>query len=348
MSRLMLRLLPLLLCCAHAAQGQIAEPSAVILQYHHVSTSTPPSTSISPADFRRHMDYLRDNGFAVLRLEEVVAALQNGSPLPDKTAVITFDDGYISVYSSAFPLLREYGWPFTIFVPTALVGTNAALYSNWDQLREMATSGATLANHTVSHPYLLEQLPGEDEATWLRRIEGEIVEAEAEILRQTGQSHKLFGWTYGEYDTSLQNLVRQLGFTGIGQHSGAINASSDFSALPRFPFSGIYVSMNTFPTKVNSLAFNVQLLPPYDPVTDSQHPEAILDFDGEYRFDALNCFNNDQPMRVATEDMEERQYRVVPAGDNRSRRFRYICTAPGRDGRFYWYSIPFTNPAISE
>jgi len=343
---LLIWLLVLTLPFAHAQDA--AQANAVILQYHHVSTSTPPSTSISPADFRRHMDYLRDNDFAVLPLETVVAALQGGDSLPDKTAVITFDDGYLSVYTDAFPLLQEYAWPFTIFVPSGLVASNSRLYASWEQLREMGAAGATLANHTVTHPYLLTRLADEDEARWLQRIEAEILQAETEIERQTGQSHKLFAWTYGEYDKTLQAMVARLGFVGIGQHSGPVNASSDFTALPRFPFSGIYVSMNTYPTKVNSLAFDVALTGPYEPLTDSPRPPAVLDFNGNYRYEALNCFNNDQPMEVRVENAEEQQYRVIPILDNRSRRFRYNCTAPARDGRFYWFSIPFTNPAVSE
>jgi biofilm PGA synthesis lipoprotein PgaB len=352
MSRLFCSLPPLIILLAltlpYAYAQDAAPASAVILQYHHVSTSTPPSTSISPADFRRHMEYLRDNDFAVLPLEAVVAALQRGDSLPNKTAVITFDDGYLSVYTDAFPLLQEYDWPFTIFVPSGLVASNSRLYASWEQLREMGAAGATLANHTVTHPYLLTRLADEDEARWLQRIETEILQAETEIERQTGQSHKLFAWTYGEYDRTLQAMVARLGFVGIGQHSGPVNASSDFTALPRFPFSGIYVSMNTYPTKVNSLAFDVALTGPYEPLTDSPRPQAVLDFNGNYRYDALNCFNNDRPMEVRVENAEEQQYRVIPVLDNRSRRFRYNCTAPARDGRFYWFSIPFTNPAVSE
>ncbi len=104
--RFLARLVPALCCLIlHPAPVQAQSnqaASAVILQYHHVSSTTPPSTSISPADFRVHMEYLRDNGFTVLRLEEVVAALQDAASLPDKTAVITFDDGYLSVYTGLF------------------------------------------------------------------------------------------------------------------------------------------------------------------------------------------------------------------------------------------------------
>ncbi|MDY6984741.1 MAG: polysaccharide deacetylase family protein, partial [Pseudomonadota bacterium] len=255
-----------------------------------MSTTTPRITSVNVDEFRAHMDYLRDNGFTILPLEDIVAALRNGDSLPDRSAAITFDDGYRNNYDTAFPLLREYGWPFTLFISSGLVGSNDALYLTWDQIRDMAANGATIANHGIGHLYLLTREEGEDDAAWIERIEHEIVTAEERIEKETGQNHKLFAYPYGEYDRAIQDLVARLGYTGIGQHSGPVNASSDFTSLPRFPFSGVYASMNTFAVKVQSLAFDVKLLEPETPVTDQQTPEALLDFDGNYRFDALNCF----------------------------------------------------------
>jgi peptidoglycan/xylan/chitin deacetylase (PgdA/CDA1 family) len=337
----------LLLLASPSLQAQTA-PQAVILQYHHVSTQTPASTSISPDAFRAQINYLKDNGFTVLPLEQVVSALRTGSELPDRTAVISFDDGYFSVYETAFPILRELDFPFTIFIAADLIGSNPGLYSSWEQLRTMAAAGATLANHTMTHPYLMDRLEAENDADWLARIRSEIVGAEARIKQETGQSHQLFAYPYGEYDPQLQQLIRDLGYVGIGQHSGPINAASDFTALPRFPFSGIYASMNTYKVKVQSLAFNVAVTNPDSDITDERSPSAELDFDGSYRLDSLNCFNNDQPMKVVVLDAAAQRYRVETTVENHSRRFRYNCTAPGHEGRFYWYSIPWLNPAVAE
>lgn len=323
------------------AQG---EAQAVILQYHHVSTATPPVTSISAADLRVHLQYLKDEGFSVLPLEQVVAALQGGQPLPPRSAVISFDDGYLSVYEAAFPLLQEFGYPFTVFVTAGLVTSNGKLYASWEQLREMGEHGATLANHTVTHPYLVDRAEGQSEAAWLDWVRSEIEDAEAMILAETGQSHKLLAYPYGEYDPAIQALVRELGYVGIGQHSGPINASSDFTALPRFPFSGIYASMNTFPTKVQSLAFNVVISAPQTPVTDAPSPSAELQFSGDYRLDALSCFNNNQPMQVQPVAGTPGRFRISTSVVNEARRFRYNCTAPGAEGRYYWFSVPFLNP----
>ncbi|MDC0598446.1 polysaccharide deacetylase family protein [Gammaproteobacteria bacterium] len=333
------------------ASPVLAQPGkqAVILQYHHISTTTPAITSISPENFQQHMNYLQENNFQILPLEQVIDSLKNGQTLPDMAAVITFDDGYVSVYTEAFPLLKELNWPFTIFVTTSLVDSNKALYADWQQINEMALAGATIANHTVSHPYFLEHFEDESMPEWRTRIRNEITQAEEEILQRTGQSHKLLAYPYGEYDLAVLELTKELDFIGIAQHSGAINVSSNFNALPRFPFSGIYTSMNSFPTKVKSQAFTVELLSPASPVTNEARPSAILNFaEGNYRLEQLACYNNNATIQATLLDAEEQRYQIDTHINNSSRRFRYNCTAPGEAGRYYWYSIPWVNPAIAE
>jgi peptidoglycan/xylan/chitin deacetylase (PgdA/CDA1 family) len=345
---LLRRLLPLFLFSA--STGFAAEelaPQAVILQYHHISTATPRSTSVSPEEFRTHMDYLRDNGFTVLRLEDVLQALRNGSPLPNKTAVITFDDGYRSVYDVAYPLLKERNWPFTVFVPAGLIGEKAGLYASWDQLREMGKNGATLANHTMNHAYLLDRSPYADESAWLAAIKAELNEAEARIKAETGQSHHIFAYPYGEYEPALQKLVTDEGYVALAQNSGAINANADFSALPRFPFSGVYASLRSFTDKVKSLAFNVKS-EAATIITQEQAPEVVLDFDGNYRFDAMTCYHNNEKMQISAEDRAAQRYRLRSPTKSKTRRFHYNCTAPGPEGRFYWYSVLWINPAIPD
>jgi peptidoglycan/xylan/chitin deacetylase (PgdA/CDA1 family) len=342
-------LLTLALCILMAPSSAFSQNQAVILQYHHVSTEMPPITSLSPNAFREHMNYLKDNGFTVLPLEEVISSLKSSTQLPDMTAVITFDDGYTSVYDVAFPVLTEFGWPYTVFVTTGLVESNDRLYATWGQLNEMAEHGATLANHTVTHPYLLDRSTSQTESDWLAQVRREIVEAENTLVEQTGQNHKLLAYPYGEYNTEIQELVRELGFTGIGQHSGPAHTTSDFTALPRFPFSGIYASMNTYPTKVQSLAFNLVDLIPQSPVTSSPSPEVSLIFAADQiGLSQLTCFNNNERIESQLQANDERRYLVTSHVINQSRRFRYNCTAPGENGKYYWVSIPWVNPEIRE
>ena len=82
---------------------------AVVLIYHHVDERTPASTSLSPALFGEHLDYLAANGYRALPLNALVDSLRVGGTIPDRTVALTFDDGYRSVYSEPLPRLRELG-----------------------------------------------------------------------------------------------------------------------------------------------------------------------------------------------------------------------------------------------
>ena len=104
----------------------------VILVYHHVSTGTPPSTSISPEDFEKHLHYLKENNFNVIALNQMVETLKAGEQLPDKAVAITFDDGYISIYDTAFPMLQSYGFPFTLFLSTGPIDRQQQNFINWE------------------------------------------------------------------------------------------------------------------------------------------------------------------------------------------------------------------------
>ena len=230
-------------------------PAAVVLQYHHVGTDTPPSTSTAPDRFAMHLDYLEQSGFEVVRLEDLVKAHAAGGPLPDRAAAITFDDGYRSIYEAAWPLLKRRGWPFTVFVNSAPHDRGSPLFMSWDQLRELSEGGATIANHTVSHPHLLERLPGQDEAAWRRWVMSEITDAQARIRQEIGAAPKLFAWPFGEFDAALVDVLGELGFTGFGQQSGPLAVFSDPRALPRFPFGGPYGEREDFITKAESLPF---------------------------------------------------------------------------------------------
>ncbi|MFV8817728.1 polysaccharide deacetylase family protein [Haliea sp. E17] len=328
--------------------------AAVVLQYHHISDDTPASTSTSPARFAMHLDYLQDAQFNIVPLQELVDALRAGQPLPDRTAAITFDDGYISIYDTAWPLLRARGWPFTVFVNTEPHDQNRPLYMSWEQLRELKAAGATIANHGVSHPHLLERQSGEDQAAWLDRIGGEITVAQQRITAETGDSPRLFAYPYGEYDKDVLELVASLGYAGFGQQSGPLAVFSDLRVLPRFPFGGSFGDRQDFATKVNSLP--MPLAPGTEPVLfrnpegpalddivldgDTTRPVLLLQFARAADAARVNCFVSGQgatPVQVEKERVLVQAVHPLPPG-----RARYNCTAvSGQNGRFYWYSQPW-------
>ena len=329
----------------------LSAQSAVVLQYHHVSTETPTSTSTSPERFAMHLDYLDESGFDIVPLQDLVDALRKGKPLPDKTAAITFDDGYISIHDTAWPLLKEKGWPFTVFINTEPHDQRKPLFMSWDQLRELAEGGATIANHTVSHPYLLQRLPGHDEAQWKAWVRNEISAAQHRIEAEIGKAPMLLAYPFGEFDNTILEIAEELGYAGFGQQSGPLAPFSDLRVLPRFPFGGPYGDRQDFATKVNSLPMplaagadsirweTAEQTPLNDIVMYGKtvRPVLVLRLEDGFDFGSLNCFASGQGRIQLT--IEKPRVYVQAEKPFSTGRSRYNCTASSdQHGRFFWFS----------
>ncbi len=326
----------------------------VALLYHHVAADTPFSTSITPEDFRSHLEYLRDNEFNVIALDVMVEALRNGEELPDRAVAITFDDGYSSIFETAFPMLRAFDFPFALFLNTGPADRRARGYMSWAQIEEMAAAGALVANHMAEHPHMLERRAGESETMRINRLREELLRAEQSILEHTGQSHRYLAYPYGEFDPAIKDMLRELDFTGFAQNSGAIGPNSDFLALPRFPLAGSFADLESASLKFAALPFNVRALAPASPVTDASAPTATLQFlpaeGGDYDLASVGCFADGRPIPMSWLDRAAGIARLEPETNfSGRRRWRYLCTAPEIGSRrFYWYSIQWINPQIPE
>ena len=319
-----------------------AQHSAVILQYHHVSNSTPAITSVTPEVFKKHIDYLSDNKFNVLPLSKVVDALRNNQPLPEKSIVITFDDAYLNIYENAFTLLREKNLPFTLFVATAPVDKRYSRFLSWEQIQEMSRHGATIANHTVNHVHSVERPPGETEQQWIERFKQDLEATEQRIKEKTGQNAKLFAWTFGETAPQLRKQLAAMGYTGFGQQSGAAGTLSDFTRLPRYPMAGNYGGSD-FAVKVNSLALPVKSQSPDSSLIDKNNltPELTIELaEGPYQKNQLKCYASGQgEIEVKWLDKEMTKFTTKVKNPLPVGRSRYNCTAPSNSGRqYYWYS----------
>jgi biofilm PGA synthesis lipoprotein PgaB len=320
---------------------------AVVLIYHHVDAETPASTSLSPELFGEHLDYLVANGYEAWPLAVLVDSLQSGGSVPDRTVALTFDDGYRSVYTAAFPRLKELGWAFTVFVCPDAIDHRRGPVLTWDQLREMAAAGATVANHGMFHNHLQRRNAGESDEAWRSRTREELLAAQRRITEEIGLAPKLFAYPYGEYDPDLKELVRDLGWAGFGQQSGPMGAESDFGLLPRFPMGGPYASMKTFGEKVSSLPLPVVDVEPSDPGlpladgTEMKQPGLRLTLaPGDYRSGQLNAFAGGQGAAdLEWVDKEAGILEVKARKPLSPGRSRYNITAPTTDGRrYYWYS----------
>lgn len=329
-------MLALLLLSSSAASG------AVVFMYHHFGVAQYPSTNVSVKQFDAHVEHLEANGYRVWPLERIVARLQAGDPIPDRTVAITVDDAYVSVYEEAYPRLKRRGWPFTVFVATDGVDQGLAAYMSWDQMREMQRHGARFANHSASHDQLIRLREDEGIEQWGQRVREDIRRAQRRLEEELGKAPRLFAYPYGEYSAPLARIIEELGYVGFGQQSGAIGPLNDLRILPRFPMAERFAAIGEFRTKAAGLPLPVLNVEPWEPVApnaDAPLMKVTL-ADTDAALDRLSCFAS-HTGRLKVDWVEgdgavftTRADRPLPVG-----RSRYNCTAPAAaNGRFYWFS----------
>jgi peptidoglycan/xylan/chitin deacetylase (PgdA/CDA1 family) len=123
--------------------------------------------------FAAQLDYLASNGFHVVRLSELADFLNGKRALPERSVVITIDDGYASTYEYALPLLKKHAFPATVFIYTDFIGARDAL--TWEQMREMVASGLVdIQSHSKTHANLSYRLAGESDEGYRKRLDKEL------------------------------------------------------------------------------------------------------------------------------------------------------------------------------
>ncbi|TKB45561.1 polysaccharide deacetylase family protein [Thalassotalea mangrovi] len=339
------RLIVTLLILLPVASAQ----AAVILVYHHVSEDTPVSTSLSPAQFTRHLTYLRDHGFTVIPLNELVDNLKAGKKIADKTVVITFDDGYTDIYEQAHPILKEFDYPYTLFINPGKVAKQKSGYLTWAQLKVMSDDGVLIANHGLHHDSLIKTPAGMTNQSWVAEKIKQLQESEQILKEKLGQSWKYFALPYGEYHADIQQQLQALDYVVFTQQSGAVGLNTDLTAVPRFPASQPYDKLKPLATKLNSLPFNI--------ASDSQRSDTIVaastdpeELDkiihlsvDDFSPSQLSCFVSGQG-RVDVKWAEDKSaVNLLIKQPLTTGRVRANCTAPSinNPGRYYWYSRPW-------
>lgn len=329
----------------------LVQAQLVILQYHHIDATTPPSTSISPDAFLEHLKLLEQEGMQVVDLYDAIQTIRSGAAVAEKSVAITFDDAYLSIYENAYPLLKERQWPFTVFVNTGAVDERHGRVMSWDQLRDMKANGGRLGNHSVNHHYLTEKPDDISLDDWLNQ---EVNTAEARLEAELGESQRLMAYPYGEFTLDIVNWMAEHNYIAFGQQSGPVGPLSHPQALPRFPAAGIYANPKTLKTKLYTLALPLtpdHLQEPWLPGADM--PAMALTFPGiDMYASQIQCFASGEgaiPTEATTESgvIHLTTQATQPMAGGRS---RYNCTAPSKShkGWYYWYSQLWINSQVSQ
>jgi peptidoglycan/xylan/chitin deacetylase (PgdA/CDA1 family) len=192
----------------------------------------------TPLDtFKAQLAAIARGGYHVVTLETLRRHLLDGAPLPSKPLALTFDDNGHGIYENAFPLLRRYGFPATMFVHSNFVGTttHGKRHTTWAQLREMSRSGImTIQSLTANHPPDLRLLSDAD-------VVHELTLSRFSLRYHLG--HAIYALVYPEdnYDARLERLAAANGYQlafiedwGNAGDSANLLAIHRYSALTRF------------------------------------------------------------------------------------------------------------------
>lgn len=228
-----------------AADVKYSVPEGVsVLMYHMIGNEPGNAAIMTEANLRIQMNYLRDHGYHPITMQELYDYVTKGAPLPEKPVCITFDDGYLDSYTIVYPLMKEYGFPWTLFLITDDVGKPYNRMT-WDQLREMANSHTvTIANHTLSHPKL------HNLATRAEK-EKEIVEANKALKYQLGIDNVWLAYPYGDYDDEVIDICKKAGIKmAVTTDAGRVHVGSFPYDLKR-AYIGNDISIARFSERLN-------------------------------------------------------------------------------------------------
>lgn len=330
--------LAVILSISAAFPVQAADWASVIM-YHRFGEGKYPHTNIKLEQFQEHLNELKTGGYTVLPLGQIVEALETGKSLPDRTVALTIDDAYLSVYERAWPLLKEAGFPFTVFVSTESLSSEPSDYMTWQQLKEMSEAGVYVGHHSATHAHLPTLSAGQ--------LREEISKASARFKEMLGFIPAIFAYPYGEYGTEIKKVIAEAGFiAAFGQQSGVAYAGSDKYSYPRFAMNENYGAIGRLRLAANALPLRAKQIIPTDNVLIRNPPAFGFTTAEKYtNLHQLTCYSSNQsggavPIeRLGESRIEVRLDQAFPAG-----RGRINCTLPGPEGRFRWFGSLFYIP----
>ena len=228
-----------------------AEPSAtpvpinrnaqvIVLGYHRVVDNVRrPDTEITKGDFEAQMQQLKDEGITVIPMRDFLAWKRGEKDIPAKSAVITMDDGWKSQYEAAWPILKKFDYPFTLFIYTDYVkgGPKSGGESiTWEQIAELRDAGVDIEGHTVSHKDLRgpkhNANPTPEYDAWLWN---ELNESKQILEQRLGVKIEALALPYGFYNAHVQEMAKKAGYEAIFTVYGQrIGYGSPNNALGRY------------------------------------------------------------------------------------------------------------------
>jgi peptidoglycan/xylan/chitin deacetylase (PgdA/CDA1 family) len=258
----------------------------ISIMYHRFNEGKYPSTNIQMDVFKEQLKIIEKEGLKFIHPKNFYKSLSENKL--ERKILFTVDDGLLSFYENAWPILKERKIPVLLFVNTREVGSFN--YMSWDQIKELHKSGnVEIGNHSHSHEYLV------DENSEI--IRNDILKSIEIFEKELGENSEFFSYPFGEYSLEFKKIIKDLGFKyAFGQHSGVIDESKDMWALPRFPINEKYGEIKRFNTLMKTLPFKFKkIIPEERYLLQSKNPPIIkIDFHNDIKnLKQITCFSNE-------------------------------------------------------
>ena len=235
---------PVTTSSAPAAPAINKNAAVMVLCYHRLEEHPRPKDelAITAQEFEKEMQQIKDAGFSVIPMQDFLAWRRGDKDIPAKCCVITIDDGYVSGYDTAWPILKKFNYPFTMFVYINYINSGGKSVS-WPQLEEMRDAGVDIESHTYYHDNLRNP-PSDIDATTLKLVRAdiqslgmdgymhkEIVESKQILEKQLGIKVNCLAYPFGNWSPKVRELVKEAGyeaaFTVYGQRISHNSPPSD-------------------------------------------------------------------------------------------------------------------------
>jgi peptidoglycan/xylan/chitin deacetylase (PgdA/CDA1 family) len=260
MKRLLLLALLLPLRAEEAAAPQDLLDDGVrvsVLGYHDFSETKPETEMlIRTSKFRKQMEAIKNAGLPVIPMADFQAWKRGERDIADKSIVITIDDGWKAVYTDAFPVLKEFGFPFTLFLYKNYVdGGGKALTSA--MIEEMMKHGATIGSHSVSHPYpaTVKAQNRKGEEVFDRYLRNEFGESKRFLETKFGARVTSYAYPGGYRTPQMDPIAAELGYEHLFTVlPGKIRRPHDNHTLPRYIILGTHDRIFDLATSFNEVA----------------------------------------------------------------------------------------------
>lgn len=241
-----------------------ADNYVTVLLYHKFNEADSPTTSISTGLFEKQLRYLKDNNYNILTPYEFYDMLMGKRPIPPRSVLITIDDGYRSVYTEAYPILKKYRVPFLLFLYMEAV-TRYPDFLTAEQIKEMVKDkNVFLGNHSYGHSRFArwpERFRTREQ--YVRWIEDDHEKSYKAFRSLTGHSPEFFAYPYGEYNREYYGIIKSSGYLmAFTQDPSPAGQKTDRYIIPRYALVGSWAEMDRFIEFLNTEPIEVRSCSP--------------------------------------------------------------------------------------